>query len=220
MIEIKIILNKVNHFIPYDYYNRLHGYVVKLFGNSTYGMGVNRYIYTNLIGGENLKEGIKFNIEPFFIVRIDKNDSELMFNFIKNIKDNQELFFGLTVKGVSWEEKNVKEQFIFSTNKVSPILISKHYNFQRILYKDDFVNIENYLMNIIKNKAKLVNFKLDENLSFKIDSSYNHKDINYKGIKNRGRVFRFKIKANEETKRFILLNGVGKSCGCGFGFIN
>ena len=219
MLEIKIILNKINHSIPYDYYNRLHGYVSDLFGNETYGKCFNNFIYTNLIGGENLKGGIKFNENPYFIVRIDNNDNEIKRRFIDNIKNKRELFFGLKVIGVSWEQINVDEKNIFKTVKQSPILISKSISNVNYLNIEEIKETEKFLLETIKNKANNCNFKLDENIKIRIIRQHNNKDINYRGIINKGRVFELKIEANTETKKFIMLNGIGRSCGCGFGFI-
>lgn len=220
MLEIKIILNKINHFIPYDYYNRLHGYVCNLLGDETYGINVNRFIYTNLIGGENLKKGIKFTDNPYFIIRIDNNDNDIKRRFLDNIGKCTELFFGLSILGVSWNDVDFETKNRFKTVKQSPILISKKFSFINYLNKDELKECEEFIIKTIKEKALKSNFNLDENLKVKIVKQHNHKDINYKGIINKGRVFEFEINANKETKKFIMLNGVGRSCGCGFGFIN
>lgn len=220
MLEIKIILNKIDYFIPYDYYNRLHGYVSNLLGNETYGKNINKFIYTNLIGGENLKSGIRFNNNPYFIIRLDNNDNETKRRFIDNIKEHTKLFFGLTVLGISWSQVDIEEKTRFRTIKQSPILVSKKFSFTNYLNNDEIRECENFLMKTIKDKARTANFKIDDDFTIKIVRQHNHKDINYSGIINKGRVFEFEIHATKETKKFIMLNGIGRSCGCGFGFIN
>lgn len=220
MLEIKIILNNIDYLIPYDYHNRLHGYVSDLLGNETYGKNVNKFIYTNLIGGENIKNGIRFINNPYFIIRIDNNDNETKRRFIDNISKYKELFFGLTVLGVTWENININSKTTFKTIKQSPILVSKKFSFINYLNTNEIKECEDFIINTIKEKAKTSNFKLDNNLTIKILRQHNSKDINYKGIINKGRVFELEINADEETKKFIMLNGIGRSCGCGFGFIN
>ena len=75
------------------------------------------------------------------------------------------------------------------------------------------------MIQTIASKAEKRGFNIDKNLSIKIVKQHNHKDINYRGIINKGRVFVLIINCNQETKEFIMLNGIGRSCGCGFGFI-
>lgn len=220
MLEIKVILKKIDYLIPYDYYNRMHGYVSNLLGNETYGKNINKYIYSNLIGGENIKNGIKFINNPYFIIRIDDNDNEIKRRFIDNIKSHTELFFGLSVLGVSWENINIDSKTNFRTLKQSPILVSKKFTFTNYLNNEEIKECEEFILKTIKEKAIASNFKIDENLTIKITRQHNHKDINYRGVINKGRVFELHINANAETKKFIMLNGIGRSCGCGFGFIN
>lgn len=220
MLEIKMILNKINYSIPYDYYNRLHGYVTQLLGGDTYHQGVNRFIYTNLLGGENLKDGIFFNNNPYFIIRIDNNDNEIKKRFLDNIGECTDLFNGLKVIGVSWDNINIDNKKRFRTVKQSPILVSKKYSWVNYLTNEEIKECEDYLLDSVKNKAKICNFKLDDNLVIKIVKQHNFKNIQYKEVVNKGRVFEFEINCNNETKKFIMMNGMGRSCGCGFGFIN
>lgn len=220
MLNIEIVLNKKGILLPYDYYNKMHGYMTKLLGGETYGKNVNRYNYTNLLGGENTKEGIKFFEHPYFIIRIDKDDNELKRRFIDNIAKYKDLFFGLTVSGITWNDIDVNSKTKFKTIKQSPILLSKKFSSINYLNNNEIKESEEFLIKTIKEKAETSKFKLDDNLIIKIIRQHNHKDINYKGIINKGRVFELEIKANYETKKFIMLNGIGRSCGCGFGFIN
>lgn len=215
--EIDVILNKINYCIPYDYYNRHHGYVTKIMGDESYGSITNRYIYSNLIGGENTSDGIKFNDNPYFKIRIDDNDILLKQKFLQNIASNYELYYGLKVEGFTIKDVNV-EKNTYRTLKQSPILISKKYK-KDYLTEEDLFDTEKYLIDSIMRKSETVGFDIDPNFSLKIKRMHNHKDILYNGIINKGRVFELEIKSNQETKNFILLNGIGRSCGTGFGFI-
>lgn len=218
--EIKIVLKKIDHIIPYDYYQRMHGAVCRITGvNETYGSKCNRYIYTNLIGGENTTKGIVFKNNPYFIIRFSSIDTELLSNIVNNIISDKRLFLGLEIDGVfSTTDTNV-DRCHFRTMKQSPILISKKYDKSYINNSEIVEDIEKSLIENIKNKALECGFVVDKDLKIKIKSIHNNKTINYNGIFNVGRVFELLIYANEDTKNFILLNGLGRSCGCGFGFI-
>lgn len=218
LIDIKVVLNQINYSLPYDYYQRMHGYIISLLGDNSYGSMNRDFIYTNLIGGDNKKEGIVFNNEPYFIIRT--NNDEIIKKFLININSHKELFLGLTVKYIVPPVEVDCNKNVFFTVKQSPILVSKTFNWQNVLTSEDIAMTEKYLLNNIIEKAKNISFNIDENLSIKIVSQYNCKDINYNNIINKGRVFKFKIECNNETKEFILLNGLGRSCGSGFGFIN
>ena len=221
MLEVKLFFSIPKNNVSYDYYYKLHGFISKLLPSKSYGKNINEYVYTNLIGGENLKNGIKFNDNPYLIIRFDNNNNVLKRTLIDNIKKCVTLFDDIKIIGINWETTDRYKQNIFYTVKQSPIIIGqKRFKFQDFLSADELKECERLLFNSIKEKAKEMNFTIDENLEIKIMQQYNHKDINYRGIINKGRVFKLKISSNEETKKFILINGVGNSCGCGFGFIN
>lgn len=218
--EIKIVLKKIDHIIPYDYYQRMHGAVCRITGvNETYGSKCNRYIYTNLIGGENTTKGIVFKNNPYFIIRFSSIDTELFSNIVNNITSDKRLFLGLEIEGVFSPTDTNVDRCLFRTMKQSPILISKKYDKSYINNSEIVEDIEKSLIENIKNKALECGFVVDKDLKIKIKSIHNNKTINYNGIFNVGRVFELLIYANEDTKNFILLNGLGRSCGCGFGFI-
>lgn len=218
--EIKIVLKKINHIIPYDYYQRMHGAVCRITGvNETYGSKCNRYIYTNLIGGENTTKGIVFKNNPYFIIRFSSIDTELFSNIVNNITSDKRLFLGLEIDGVFSPTDTNVDRCLFRTMKQSPILISKKYDKSYINNCEIVEDVEKSLIENIKNKALECGFVVDKDLKIKIKSIHNNKTINYNGIFNVGRVFELLIYANEDTKNFILLNGLGRSCGCGFGFI-
>lgn len=218
--EIKIVLKKIDHIIPYDYYQRMHGAVCRITGvNETYGSKCNRYIYTNLIGGENTTKGIVFKNNPYFIIRFSSIDTELFSNIVNNITSDKRLFLGLEIDGVFSPTDTNVDRYLFRTMKQSPILISKKYDKSYINNSEIVEDVEKSLIENIKNKALECGFVVDKDLKIKIKSIHNNKTINYNGIFNVGRVFELLIYANEDTKNFILLNGLGRSCGCGFGFI-
>lgn len=216
LIDIQVHLTNFPKYVSYDYYQKLHGYVSNLLDNQTYGVGVNDYIYSNIIGGEFTKNGISFSENSFFIIRT--NNNQVLANFLNNIGIKTDVFDGIKVKGFSKNYTNLCKNK-FQTIKQSPILVSTKYNWIDYIPNRFTNEIENYLIQTIASKAEKRGFNIDKNLSIKIVKQHNHKDINYRGIINKGRVFELIINCNQETKEFIMLNGIGRSCGCGFGFI-
>lgn len=213
-------MNQPSKPIPYYYHNKLHGYLTQIFKNDNYGKIINNFTYTNLIGGENKNNGIVFHTNPYFIVRINEDKLSDFEELKEKISTHTELFYGLHIVDVSVTVRKVNNQTMFKTVKQSPILVAKGYNHTNYLNEQYIKETEEYLLNSIKNKAEVAKFKLDKNLKIKIVKQHNHKNINYKGGINKSRVFEFEINGNDETKEFIMINGMGRSCGCGFGFIN
>ena len=60
---------------------------------------------------------------------------------------------------------------------------------------------------------------IDPTLSIEVVKQRPHRDILMHGIINKGRNLLLKISANDETKKFIMDNGIGRSTSCGFGFL-
>ena len=216
LIDIQVHLCNFPKYVSYDYYQKLHGYVSSLLDNQTYGIGVNDYIYSNIIGGELTKKGIKFSDGSYFIIRT--NNGQVLANFLNNIGNKLTMFDGIQVKGFSKSYTNLCKNK-FQTVKQSPILVSTKYNWVDYIPNRLMSEIEGYLIQSILVKAEKRGLIVDKNLSIKVVMQHNHKDINYRGIINKGRVFELVINCNQETKEFIMLNGIGRSCGCGFGFI-
>lgn len=223
MIELKIYFRKSdNKPLPYNYYKNHHGFVSKLIGNDSYGEAFNNYTYSNLHGSRYEKNGISFkNNVGYFFIRTNNNNT--LVNFFQNYDKmkNEEMYYGIYLDGfeISFIDKIEKSRF--KTMVESPILVNGSYAFKNKDWFDDedILKCENYIVNNISEKAKSLNFTIDENLSIKIKNQGKHSDITYGGVHNKGRVFDLEIKCNNETKEFILLNGIGLSCGCGFGMI-
>lgn len=217
----KVYLQKFNHFIPYDYQSKMHGFIVKVLGDNNYGKNYNRYHYTNLIGCTNKTEGMVYSKECYFYVRLKKNDIELQEKLINNlIKHKNDMFYGLKIAGISMPIiESLEDRTHFRTVRVSPCLIARRHDKQRTFDSNLITQTEKYFLRCIRNKAKSCGFNLDENLSIEIRNVHENKTSVYRGLHNNGRVLEFIIRANAETKNFILVNGLGRSCGCGYGFL-
>lgn len=218
MIEIKLFTNKPNKLVPYDYVNKMHGVVCRLLGNENYQTPINDYVYSFLNGGVFLKNGIRFENNPYFFIRL--NNFNIFKSFIENINKNNELFYGLIIEGFYEPYLQDTDKTIFKTLPSSPILIPKRYDKYKILPEDEKSHIEDYMKNSVLKKGLENGITLDNNLEIKIKKEHRHCDITYCNIINKGRVFDLEINTNSKTKEFILLNGIGRSCGIGFGFIN
>lgn len=216
MFDIKVILKKTDVVLSYDYFHKMHGYVCNVLGNTFHKSMLNNYIYTNLLGGDNTKDGIVFKENPYFLIRTD--DCSVLANFLNNLPNNKLLFDGLEIECFT-SYPTISKKSYFRTVKSSPILVSKNYDRKDVLSKDDLNETEKYLIESIHKHAIEYGFEVDSNLSIKIIRQHNHKDIRYRNILNKGRVFELQIKCDNKTKEFILLHGIGRSVGSGFGFL-
>lgn len=221
-LEIKVYVTQGNKPIGYDYHRKLHGFVSKLLGNETYGSTTNNYVYSNLNVPEYKKDGIWLkNGKGYFIIRT--NNPQAFVNFITNydtLKD-KEIFYDIHLDGFNLSQIDSVKKTKFRTMIQSPILINGDKNLLRKDWLDDndIHKCENYITNNIIEKAKSLNVSLDKDLKVKIKNQKKHSDIVYNGVYNKGRVFDLEINCDDNTKEFILLNGIGRSCGIGFGMI-
>jgi CRISPR/Cas system endoribonuclease Cas6 (RAMP superfamily) len=224
MFEIKIYFKKINFALPYTYYDKLHGFICQLMGDNNYGKCYHHYLASNLCGGEFKAQGITFKDKPFMLVRIDKNDDTLKVHFIQAINTLPKLYIGddilLEVDSFTVNEVTINKN-VFNTSKYSPILTTKKYSkFDKVINMEIAKkDTELHLLKSIQEKAKECEFEIDPDLSITILQEYNKKIINYRGIYNTGRIFKLLINANYETIKFIMLNGLGRSAGCQFGYI-
>ena len=221
-LEIKVYVTQGNRPIGYDYHRKLHGFISKLLGNETYGSKTNNYIYSNLIVPEYKKDGIWLvNGKGCFFIRT--NNPQVLVNFMENYDTlkEKEMFYGVYLDGFSFSQIDSIKKTKFKTMAQSPILINGDKNLLRKdwLDDDDIHKCEKYIISNIYEKAKSLNVVLDPNLNIKIKNQKKHSDILYNGVYNKGRVFDLEINCDDKTKEFILLNGIGRSCGIGFGMI-
>ncbi len=216
MLTILVTLKKTDKNLYYGYRNVFHGYISELLGNENYGTTVNDYTYSCLCGGECTKDGITFKNNPYFYIRT--NSEAVWQNFLSNIKNKKSIFNGFNVLGFSIVKDNL-EKNSFETDASSPILVSKKYRLVNNLSRDEIIDTEKYLVNSVFNKAKEMGIEVDDNLSIKIVRQRMHRDINYRGIINKGRNLKLMINCDRKTKEFILTHGLGRSTSCGFGFL-
>ena len=215
-ITILIQLKKTEKILGYEYYHVFHGYISELLGNETYGKHHNDYVYSNICGGRCTSEGFSFPENPYFYIRTSSN--EVWNNFLKNINRKKNIMDGFSVEGFTIIDTNLNVN-TFETDAASPILLSNKYKKMDVLSHDDLVRVEEYLVNTIRKKAEEVGFEIDPHLSITITRQRKHRDIMYRGVVNKGRNLKLRINCNNETKEFVLTNGLGRSTGCGFGFL-
>jgi CRISPR-associated endoribonuclease Cas6 len=216
MITILVVLGKTNKLLGYGYYHVFHGYMSELLGNDNYGTELTDYVYSNICGGRCTKDGFSFNGNPYFYIRTSCEN--VWGNFLKNIKNKKCIFDGFNVIGFNVIDTPLNKKY-YETDASTPILVSKKYNFCDNLSSEDIFSTEKYLVNSVTKKANDSGFEIDPNLSIKIVMQRNHRDINYRGVINKGRNFKMKIDCNDSTKEFILTHGLGRSTSCGFGFL-
>ena len=216
MITILVVLEKTDKLLGYEYYHVFHGYISELLGNEKYGAELNDYVYSNICGGRCTKDGFSFSNNPYFYIRT--SCESVWTNFAKNIGSKNQIFEGFKVIGFNIIDTSLNKKY-YETDASTPILVSKKYNFYDNLSSEEISDTERYLTNNVIKRAKENGFEIDPNLSIKIVMQRNHRDINYRGVINKGRNLKVKLECNEPTKEFILTHGLGRSTSCGFGFL-
>lgn len=217
MITILVALKETKNVLGYGYYHVFHGYISELLGNDTYGKLANDYIYSNICGGDFTVDGFTFGkSKPYFYIRT--GNEKVWQNFLKNISRKKNILEGFTVDGFSVVNDNLSRN-VYETNAFTPILVSKKYNNTSNLSSDEILDSEKYMVESVKRKAKEIGFDVDPNLSIEILVQRKNRKINYRGIINNGRNLKLRLNCNEKTKEFILSHGIGRSTGCGFGFL-
>ena len=216
MITILVQLKKTDNILDYEYYHVFHGYISELLGNEKYGCQGHDYVYSNICGGRCTPEGFVFPENPYFYLRTDNEN--VWKNFIKNICSKKEIMEGFSVEGFTVVDTKLSKS-VFETDASTPILVSKKYNFVNNLSREELIDSENYMVDSIKRKASEIGFAVDPSLSIRILLQRKHRNINYRGTINTGRNFKIRISCDERTKEFILVHGIGRSTGCGFGFL-
>ena len=217
MITILVALKQTKNVLGYEYYHVFHGYISELLGNDSYGKMSNDYIYSNICGGDFTVDGFDFrNSTPYFYIRT--SNEKVWQNFIKNISNKKNIMEGFEVDGFSVVNDNLKRN-VYEPNAFTPILVSKKYNKFNNLSNDEILDCEKYLVETVKKKAEEAGFEIDPNLSIEILVQRKNRKIKYRGYINNGRNLKLRLNCDDKTKEFILTHGVGRSTGCGFGFL-
>ena len=108
---------------------------------------------------------------------------------------------------------------IFTFTRNSPLIVSGKLGEKKETYNsNELAEVQKYMRESILKKAKLARYELGD-FKINIQHEYRPHDIKYEGMNIKGRVMKIKIDSNEETKKFILNNGIGKKCGMGFGML-
>jgi len=216
LLTVRVVLKETREILPYNYCHKFKGYVSNLLGCETYNTKKNDYVFSFLCGGRLTKRGIIFHDNPFFYFRT--SDQNVWNLFTQNLKEHTKLFGSFEVLGWEVVPTNLKKT-VFETDAASPILVSKKYSYVNDLSSDQLKDTENYLVSSVLNKANEYGFNVDDNLKISIIKQRMHRDVAYKGAINKGRNVKLRIECNEDTKAFILSQGLGRSTGIGFGFI-
>jgi CRISPR-associated endoribonuclease Cas6 len=216
MITIIVQIKETEKVLGYEYYHVFHGYISELLGNDRYGHEASDYVYSNICGGRCTTDGFSFPGNPYFYIRTD--NEKVWQNFLKNIKDKKNIMDGFIVEGFSIVDTKLSSN-VFETDASTPILVSKKYSKVRNLSREELIETEKYMVESVRRKAKELGVGIDDNLSIKVLTQRKWRNINYRGVINRGRNLRLRIDCDDKTKEFILVHGIGRSTGCGFGFL-
>ena len=217
-MRVHLKIKSSNQIIPFDHQPLLTGIIHKWLGwNDVHGK-VSLYSFSQLEGGKATPEGLEFeNGTSFFF---SSYNVDLIKKLITGIRQNPELFFGLTVS-----EINIQEDPDFTDRELffvaSPIFIKRRVGekVEHIRFNDSRAN--SCLIETLRTKMNEAGLS-DETLSISFDNSSpksRTKMINYNGIKNKVNWCHVIIKGKPETKLFAWNVGLGNSTGIGFGSI-
>jgi len=216
MITILVQLKETEKVLGYEYYHVFHGYISELLGNDRYGHEASDYVYSNICGGRCTTDGFSFPGNPYFYIRTDSD--KVWQNFLRNIRVKKNIMEDFVVEGFTVVDVKLSGS-IFETDASTPILVSQKYKLTNYLSREELADTEKYMVESVRRKARELGVSIDENLSIKVLTQRKTRNINYRGIINRGRNFRLRINCDDKTKEFILVHGIGRSTGCGFGFL-
>lgn len=215
--EFKIYLSSPVQDIPNDYYHQMHGFVSSLLGENKYKEQGNRYSYSMLNNG-TLSEGKwSFNDMPTFNVRI--GDKETFDNFKSNIIKGEAKLFGMEVVGIK-EIYVSTDNSIFFINHDTPLRLSN--KFERIFRKltiDERKKAEEYILHNIKTQMDKFGLLMPKDTIVSIVREYQRRIVKTKGVYSNTRRFSLRVNASDEVKEFIMLHGIGRSTGFGFGYL-
>lgn len=215
-MRLKIHFSKNTQPIPFNYKELVVGTIYKWLGDKSdlfHGRKYQKLTISDLYGSKIKNNNLDFINGGYFL--ISSSDVDLLYNLMIGIQNNPSMFNGLNVTEISKEKTpNFEKQIQFKTKSM-------------IFIKDDnnqfvFPDNEKYseiVKNKINAKLKFNNFQEDDTIEIIFKNNYKIKNYNYKGIHNKGVVGEFIILAKPETKKFLYENGLGNSCGIGFGCI-
>lgn len=219
--EIDIELEIPAREYPLNYRSALHGYAIKLCNDDNqHGQSTNNYHYSSIEGMRHVKGAIAPHTHYRQHFTIRTAEPKILCNILSRINDNREVFGGIRVKKHHLKPVNY-QKCIFSTRCMSPILLSDNFDKVRGQLNNDQVTIaERYLENSVKRRMQQYGLECDPELRIVILKQHDHQTVvKYKDRTIQGRNLILRITANDETKKFILTHGLGRSTGIGFGFI-
>lgn len=235
MYDFTIIISSKNNIVPFNYEHDLHAFICKHISDVGYGSQVKKYIHSNMkesipskckvpcgVWGKN---GIIFYTDPCFTIRT--NDLDVAQSIVRNIKIGMSVFKDFTVTDfMANKVDNLENKNCFATLYSSPILVADAYNKYKVIPLSEIGKVEEYLKDNVIRRAKLMNVELGD-FDIKVAKQYKcceiipkKTDNINKAYKSIGRNFVLNITGSIQAKEFIYLNGLGRSLGLGFGFLN
>lgn len=237
MYDFTIIIKSKDNVVPFNYEHDLHAFVYSHISDVGYGSKVKNFIHSNLKEsniskckvpcGVWSKKGISFYTDPCFTIRT--NDISVANSIVKNIKVGVSVFGGFKVVDFyAYEVEDLHYKTKFNTFFSSPILVSPKWNKYKTIPEEILCDVENYLEKNVERKANEIGVTLGE-FKIKIEKQFKCCDIMTKkytedefgnAFKETGRNFLLSITGTDIAKNFIYQNGLGRSVGLGFGFLN
>ena len=219
-MRLKLLLNKSNKTLPFNYQPILTGALHKWIGkNNDIHENASLYSFSWLQNVNTNSKGIITNDNTSYFYSF--HDELLAKNVLKSIINNPKIYEDLSVRDVMIQEtpnlSNIKKFYVSS-----PIFVKgQNDEGKTIHYSFNDKQSEDLMTKTLKTKLEIA--KIDSsNLNVKFNQSYpkaKTKIIDYNGIKNKVNICPIEIEGNQEQKAFAWNVGIGNSTGIGFGSI-
>lgn len=221
-----------------DYEHMLHGFMCENIPINGYMKDTKPFIYSNLkesrlrskkqaVCGKSTLYHTSFQSDGVFYIRTA--DPIIIDLVKKNIKKGMIVIphaYVSSVKSKTITPSTIGESKYLKSYPSSPILIQTNFDKVENVWEPKYQDIEEYLKNNVESRAKRIGVPIGD---FTIDilEMTSSKPIRVKSLAKDpegtsyiiGRNMTIKVNGDQTVKEFIMLHGIGRSLGLGFGFM-
>lgn len=223
---IKFYFYGSNQVVPFNYRPLLLSFLHReILGNdNTYHDDTSLYSISPLFNSKTVKDGLLFKKGAIWLIRTPS--LEVFKDFYLRGKNSigSELGYSLNLKNISFSVDNFTDLTKLTTG-TSPIFLGQNPNTEtpdHITYKHDNSLVNDTIKRILFTKAEKMGFSLNrDDIQFSFNSNHPLKTKSIKlgnaiNIATQGKI---DITGTPEAIGLCYGLGIGKSTGCGFGFI-
>jgi len=223
---IKFYFYGTDVIVPFNYGSELLSFLHrKILGeNNSYHDSMSLYSISPLFGSKTLKNGLLFKKGAIWLIRTPSIDVFKNFYLKAKNRIGSEFINGFTLKNVEFYITNF-EKISELTIGVSPIFLGQNINSNNrdhITYLHGIETTSALMKNTLIGKAKKLGYNLNENefnIEFDLTRPIKTKRILIDNVSNIATQGNVKITGNPDIIGLCYGLGIGRSTGCGFGFV-